>query len=94
MLSHVFVGVVDFESAFAFYMGIMGDLGYPLRFCELDGYGPAGCPPTRTGSARVDALIAFPLPDLPPIPEHNSDYWHDLSERRFKAISSGCGRSP
>ncbi len=34
MLSHVFVGVSDFERAFAFYEALMGILGTPLRFCD------------------------------------------------------------
>lgn len=34
MLSHVHIGVGDFERAFAFYSALMGELGYPLRFSE------------------------------------------------------------
>jgi catechol 2,3-dioxygenase-like lactoylglutathione lyase family enzyme len=36
MLSHVHLGVSDFDRAFAFYSGLMQQLGYPLRFCERD----------------------------------------------------------
>lgn len=36
MLSHVFVGITDFERAFAFYTRLMDGLGYPLRFCERE----------------------------------------------------------
>ena len=32
MLSHVFIGVSQFERAFAFYNAVMPALGYPLRF--------------------------------------------------------------
>jgi len=34
MLSHVFVGVTDFERAFDFYAALMGTLGLELRFRE------------------------------------------------------------
>jgi catechol 2,3-dioxygenase-like lactoylglutathione lyase family enzyme len=36
MLSHVHVGVTDFERAFAFYAGVMGELGFVLKFSEPD----------------------------------------------------------
>ena len=36
MISHVHVGVTDFERAFAFYSGVMDALDYPLKFCERD----------------------------------------------------------
>lgn len=36
MLSHVRIGVADFERAFAFYAGVMDTLGYPLKFLEPD----------------------------------------------------------
>jgi catechol 2,3-dioxygenase-like lactoylglutathione lyase family enzyme len=32
MLSHVFVGVTDFERAFGFYSALMSELGLRLRF--------------------------------------------------------------
>ena len=34
MLSHVYIGVGDFDRAFAFYAGIMRELAYPQRFYE------------------------------------------------------------
>ena len=34
MLSHVHIGIGDFDRAFAFYSVLMEELGYPLRFCE------------------------------------------------------------
>lgn len=34
MLSHVYVGVTDFQRAFAFYSAVMDTLGFPLRFSE------------------------------------------------------------
>lgn len=36
MLSHVHIGVADFERAFAFYSRVMDTLGYPLKFLEPD----------------------------------------------------------
>ena len=34
MISHVFVGVNDFDRAFKFYSVVMGELGHKLKFCE------------------------------------------------------------
>ncbi|MDI1286901.1 MAG: VOC family protein [Reyranella sp.] len=34
MISHVHIGVTDFERAFAFYSEVMDALGIPLKFCE------------------------------------------------------------
>ena len=34
MLSHVYVGIADFQRAFAFYTGVMDTLGFPLKFAE------------------------------------------------------------
>ena len=34
MLSHVHIGVTDFQRAFAFYSVVMDVLGFPLRFSE------------------------------------------------------------
>lgn len=34
MISHVFVGVSDFERALAFYTPLMAALGNPPRFCD------------------------------------------------------------
>lgn len=34
MLSHVYVGINDFEPAFAFYSAVMADLGVRLRFSD------------------------------------------------------------
>lgn len=34
MLSHVHIGINDFERAFAFYRGIMDALGFSLKFSE------------------------------------------------------------
>jgi catechol 2,3-dioxygenase-like lactoylglutathione lyase family enzyme len=36
MLSHVHIGVSNFERAFAFYQEVMDELGYALKFCECD----------------------------------------------------------
>jgi catechol 2,3-dioxygenase-like lactoylglutathione lyase family enzyme len=34
MLSHVFVGIRDFDRAFAFYGSLLAGLGLRLKFCE------------------------------------------------------------
>jgi catechol 2,3-dioxygenase-like lactoylglutathione lyase family enzyme len=34
MLSHVHIGVLDFDREFAFYKIVMEELGYPLKFFE------------------------------------------------------------
>jgi catechol 2,3-dioxygenase-like lactoylglutathione lyase family enzyme len=34
MLSHVHVGITDFERSFAFYKGVMDELGFTLKFSE------------------------------------------------------------
>ena len=34
MISHIYLGVNDFERAFAFYSPIMEALGHTLKFCE------------------------------------------------------------
>ena len=36
MLSHIHLGLTDFQRAFAFYERLMGQLGFVLRFCEPD----------------------------------------------------------
>jgi catechol 2,3-dioxygenase-like lactoylglutathione lyase family enzyme len=44
MLSHVHIGITEFERAFAFYGGLMEVLGFPLRFSEPE-RGSAGWMP-------------------------------------------------
>jgi len=34
MLSHVHIGVTDFQRAFAFYRALMETLGYPIKIFE------------------------------------------------------------
>ena len=36
MLSHVYIGITDFERALAFYRGVMEVLGYQLKFVEME----------------------------------------------------------
>ncbi|WP_233857137.1 VOC family protein [Paraburkholderia sp. HD33-4] len=36
MISHVFVGVNDFDRALNFYSVVMNELGHKLKFCEPD----------------------------------------------------------
>jgi lactoylglutathione lyase len=50
MFSHVFAGVADFERAFAFYEGVLGELGLEVRFHEpgrpwAGWHGPGGTRP-------------------------------------------------
>ncbi|VTY39428.1 Glyoxalase-like domain protein [Xylophilus ampelinus] len=40
LLSHVFIGVTDFDRAFAFYEPLMARLGHRLRFVERAGESP------------------------------------------------------
>ncbi len=47
MLSHVHIGVKDFDRAFAFYAGLMRELGYPLRFCEPERPWAGWMPPDK-----------------------------------------------
>ncbi|MGF6744292.1 catechol 2,3-dioxygenase-like lactoylglutathione lyase family enzyme [Paraburkholderia atlantica] len=48
MISHVFVGVNDFDRALKFYSAVMSELGHQLKFCEPDrpwaGWMAAGMP--------------------------------------------------
>lgn len=34
MISHVFLGISDFDRAFAFYSKVLAELGLTLKFCE------------------------------------------------------------
>ena len=36
MISHVFIGITDFQRAFRFYSSIMDTLGLRLKFCDTD----------------------------------------------------------
>jgi catechol 2,3-dioxygenase-like lactoylglutathione lyase family enzyme len=36
MISHVFVGITDFDRAFKFYSALMAELGLRLKFCERE----------------------------------------------------------
>ena len=57
MLSHVYVGVTDFQRAFAFYSGVMDTLGFPLKFSEPE-KSWAGWMPASSG--RPLFLIGHP----------------------------------
>jgi catechol 2,3-dioxygenase-like lactoylglutathione lyase family enzyme len=57
MISHVHVGVTDFERAFAFYSSVMEALGFPLKFCERDRPWAGWMP---TAAARPLFLIGHP----------------------------------
>jgi catechol 2,3-dioxygenase-like lactoylglutathione lyase family enzyme len=58
MLSHVHIGINDFQRAFAFYSVLMETLGYPLRFRE-DDKSWAGWQPAN--GARPLFLIGVPF---------------------------------
>lgn len=36
MISHIYIGVGDFERALAFYSAVLPELGLALKFCERD----------------------------------------------------------
>jgi catechol 2,3-dioxygenase-like lactoylglutathione lyase family enzyme len=36
VISHIFIGVSDFDHAFEFYSALMRELGHQLKFCERD----------------------------------------------------------
>jgi catechol 2,3-dioxygenase-like lactoylglutathione lyase family enzyme len=36
MISHVFIGITDFDRAFKFYSSIMNELNLQLKFCDTD----------------------------------------------------------
>ena len=57
MISHVHVGVTDFDRAFVFYAGVMDALGFPLKFCERDRPWAGWMP---TAAARPLFLIGRP----------------------------------
>ena len=36
MISHVFIGITDFQRGFRFYSALMAQLDLPLKFCDAD----------------------------------------------------------
>ncbi len=62
MISHVHVGVTDFDRAFAFYTDVMDALGFPLKFCEREGQrGGSWAGWMPTAAARPLFLIGRPF---------------------------------
>ena len=57
MISHVHVGVTDFDRAFAFYSHVMDALGFPLKFCDRERPWAGWMP---TAAARPLFLIGRP----------------------------------
>ncbi|TAJ41172.1 MAG: VOC family protein [Reyranella sp.] len=57
MISHVYVGVTDFDRAFVFYSGVMEALGLPLKFCDRERPWAGWMP---TAAARPLFLIGPP----------------------------------
>lgn len=57
MISHVHLGVTDFERAFAFYSEVMDALGFPLKFCDRERPWAGWMP---TAAARPLFLIGRP----------------------------------
>jgi catechol 2,3-dioxygenase-like lactoylglutathione lyase family enzyme len=51
MLSHVYIGINDFQRAFAFYSGVMEELGLLLKFSE----------PDKSRAGWMQAGVARPL---------------------------------
>ena len=39
MISHVFIGISDFDRALHFYSGLMEGLGFKLKFSEPENFG-------------------------------------------------------
>ena len=62
MISHVFIGVSDFDRALAFYRQVMGALGMPERYCERDRPWAGWQTP---GTGRPLFLIGRPYDGLP-----------------------------
>ena len=61
MFSHIFMGVSDFERAFAFYSAVLGDLQLELRFHEpqrpwAGWHAPGGARPLFVISKPFDGL--------------------------------------
>jgi hypothetical protein len=56
MLSHVHIGITNFEPAFAFYRGVMDELGFTLKFSEPENRWRAGCRPASTGHFSLSAI--------------------------------------
>lgn len=62
MISHIFMGITDFDRALAFYSAVMNCLGFEARFCDRSRPW-AGW--QRTGEARPLFLIGVPFDDRP-----------------------------
>ncbi|MDA7085735.1 VOC family protein [Pseudomonas sp. SA3-5] len=65
MLSHLCVGISDFDRAFNFYSAIAAELGLRLKFCEASrpwaGWMPANAPrPLLVIGAPFDGQVATP----------------------------------
>lgn len=57
MISHVFVGITDFQRAFRFYSAVMETLGLQLKFCDTDKQWAAWM---TSGKARPLFIIGSP----------------------------------
>ena len=57
MLSHIFIGITDFERALRFYRPVLASLGIEERFCEPERPW-AGWPawPSSGGRPRLDSI--------------------------------------
>lgn len=62
MISHIFVGVTDFDRAFRFYDAVMRALGQGLRFCERDKPWAGWA---STGGVRPYLVIGHPYNHAP-----------------------------
>ena len=65
MFSHIFTSVTNFERAFAFYQGVLGEIGLQLRFSEPEkpwaGWNSAG-------GTRPYFVICKPFDGQPHVP--------------------------
>lgn len=78
MISHIFIGVSDFEKALDFYRALMACLGFEERFCE----------PARpwagwhsAGGERPLLLIGKPLNQAPHVPGNGQMFALNAKDR-------------
>jgi catechol 2,3-dioxygenase-like lactoylglutathione lyase family enzyme len=65
MISHVFLGVADFDRAYGFYQALTAELGLQLKFCERDKPWAGWVSPS---AARPLLVIAAPFDGGPSTP--------------------------
>ncbi len=95
MLSHVHIGVTDFQRAFAFYRAVMETLGYPLKFAEPENVRAAWKP---TNAERPLFLIGRPYNGQPAAPGNGQMIallasTRDAVDACYQAVLANGGRS-